>query len=113
MKKVANIKDSIMILQKEIENSVYIKASAKRNHKKIAYLKTILFYLETKPRKKFLLKELNRLNTLINKYNGQFEYWCEHVAKEIPEKDLRKTYNKETNLNLLRKQRQTIKFILE
>lgn len=77
-------------------------------------LAEIISYLETKPKETFIRAEKNRLERILASKLEQFTYWSNNICpKEIEGRRQRNLFNKELGLTLIRKQINTINFILK
>lgn len=92
----------------------YVKLQLKLNFgRKAEFLKSVLMYLETNPRKEFLQSEKQRLENVIEAKNKMFEYWVKNVVPtEIPEKSYRSLFNKENGITDCIRFLKTINYIL-
>lgn len=82
--------------------------------KKDKFLNEILMYLETGPKLEFLLKEKERLSSIIAAKEEQFEYWSKNVCdKSLDVKKRKSTFDRELGIKTLKVQLKTINFILQ
>lgn len=102
MKTIAEIKQVIdsnrnfLLTQgKEAKKAIKNKAT-----KEIKLYTELLRYLETEPKKEFVVAEIKRLKKLINSKNSQFDNWNDKVcSKDVPVKKRRALFNKENEIN--------------
>lgn len=93
----------------EIDKRTYTKIINRNNQ-----LTEIISYLETKPKETFVRAEKNRLERILASKMEQFTYWQNNICPiEIEGRKQRNLFNKEFGLTLIRKQINTINFILK
>lgn len=84
-----------------------------KKNKRIRYLRTCLYYLQSKPRESFLIKEKDRLIKLLEKIKEGEAYFVYNVAKPTDSIQKRKgEYNKLTDYTKHKNQLETINFLL-
>jgi hypothetical protein len=66
MKTIASIKKEISDIGHQIQSTGMKKAAENRLRKRIAYLRTVILYLETNPSPSFLKQEIERVENKIN-----------------------------------------------
>ena len=107
MKKVEDFK-------REIKQLGRYDALSKREKKIVNfYNKEIIPYLLTNPSQEYLKDTLQKIEAIIASKKSQYEYWCRNVVTDdVPLKQRRTFFNKETGITELKKRVKTLKIIL-
>lgn len=116
MQNVKKLKAELKKSKKYLSN--HFNEIDKRTFKRIVNrnntLAEIIAYLETKPKETFIRAEKNRLERILAAKLDQFTYWSNNICpREIEGRRQRNLFNKELGLTMIRKQINTINFILK
>jgi hypothetical protein len=79
--------------------------------KRIQFLEMCRLYLETKPREAFVYKQIESTKFIIETVDRRFGSWAEH--RTGGNKALRRAYNSLVEINKLKAQLKTLKFIYD
>jgi len=97
MKTIAAIQQDIRDITYKIQNTELKKGEEKRLRKRIPFLKTCIMYLESEPKKEFVKKEIERIDTSIDRRMAEFVLNDTDLDKKTANL---KTYNTNLKANI-------------
>jgi hypothetical protein len=102
-----------MVQIRDLKKQIEALKPFPKTEKKRELLHYIIMYLETKPRKMFLVSEKKRIKTIIESKMKQYDNWQRNIcSSEIEPQKRLAFFKKELNIHLLQRQIKTINIIL-
>jgi len=107
-------------LKKEVSENIKLmkqRKDANRSYSSISkkndVLKYFIAYLESNPSEEYLKAEKNKMQTIVNTKESQFDYWSKNVcSQEVGITKRRSLFNKEVGITDLKKRIRTLNYIL-
>ena len=109
MKQIKELIIEVEALRKAAKDAPFTEL--RKIKKRIQFLEMCRLYLETKPREPFVLKQIESTKFIIETVDQRFGSWAAH--RTGGNKELRRQYNSLVEMNKLKAQLKTLKFIYD
>jgi len=109
MKQIKELLIEVAALRKAAKDAPFTEL--RKIKKRIQFLEMCRLYLETKPREPFVLKQIEATKFIIETVDQRFGSWS--AERTGGNRELRRQYNSLVEMNKLKAQLKTLKFIYD